>query len=241
MLLPVIFLFFITETKSINISSASYADIPKCCKVGSVFVEQSDGFFCNRSENGRAVIQTDFEVDVNSTEEYECVEAVNSDLFLFKRTPNETTVVKNISDRMLPKCCPEGYLYDPVAHSCVENFTETYFNVTFLIVGLLSCEIIYDYNFENMDGIQLEDDGIFISNFNEHIRRDKYCIDETVKGSYVARVCKDYDICDRVLCLHKCCPDGQSFVDGSHCKDTYKYGMELSRFSSFIPNNISGK
>lgn len=240
MLVQVILLFLVTQTKSINISSAPYADLPKCCKVGSEFAEQSGGFFCNKSENERVVIQTDVDVDLSDAEEYECVEAVSSDLFVFRRTTNETSVVQNISDRMLSKCCPNNYFYDPVTHSCVENSKESSFNATFLQVGLPKCQIIYDYKFENMDEIKIEDSNVFVSIGGEKYPRGEYCVDETMNRIFVVRVCEQFDICDSVLCLHKCCPDGQSFVNGSHCKDTFVYGLDLYRFSNLL-SDIYGK
>lgn len=237
MLVHVILLFLITI--SINTSSASYADLPKCCKVGSVFVERTGGFFCNKSENGRVVIQTHFDVDLNE-EEYECVEALNLDLFLFERTVNKSSIVKNISDRMLPKCCPLGYFYNHLAHSCVEDSRNSNFNATFLKVGLPKCQIIYDYKFEKVDDISIDDNDYFVSKWGEKINKENYCIDETVNSNFVVRVCKHFDVCENVLCLHKCCPDGQSFVNGSNCKDTFIHGMDLNRFSNFIPD-INGK
>ncbi|KAJ8978579.1 hypothetical protein NQ317_015996 [Molorchus minor] len=53
------------------------------------------------------------------------------------------------------------------------------------------------------------------------------------------RVCKTYDFCDSVLCVHKCCPDGQSFVNGSHCKDTFEYGIDLQNLRMISVANHS--
>ncbi|KAJ8915634.1 hypothetical protein NQ315_003418 [Exocentrus adspersus] len=231
MLLYAIFLSYITD------SFTSYVNLPKCCEVGSAFVEQNNSFFCNQSENRRVVIQEHFGFNFSDAEEYECVEGLDKNLLQIKKTLNKIEVVKDISDYALRKCCPVNHLYDPITHSCEGNLTisSNGFNATFLRIGLPDCRIIYDYELKNLEDVQ-RDDNTSIKIRGRKYSNEKYCVDETVSSNYVVRVCETFDICESVLCLHKCCPDGQSFVNGSHCRDTFVYGMDLDRFSNFVPN-----
>ncbi|XP_030751051.1 G-protein coupled receptor Mth2-like [Sitophilus oryzae] len=63
------------------------------------------------------------------------------------------------------------------------------------------------------------------------------CLDRNQGGEMLMRQCrKDLSICDDARCFKKCCPDGQSFVGGGFCKDTFVRGIEIQdqTYSTYI-------
>lgn len=57
---------------------------------------------------------------------------------------------------------------------------------------------------------------------------NEFCWDKTLSSKYVVRICEnDFDLCQDIRCIKKCCPDGQSFVNKASCQDTYIYGIDL--------------
>ncbi|CAG9767913.1 unnamed protein product [Ceutorhynchus assimilis] len=101
------------------------------------------------------------------------------------------------------------------------------FSFRFLRIGLPHCKMIIDYKLN------------FGSNslLHPNLPADDYCLDNTEDNREVIRVCTDdFRLCESTKCIHKCCPDGQSFVNGSVCKPTYVYGVNLS-FSENIDQN----
>ncbi|XP_030751216.1 G-protein coupled receptor Mth2-like isoform X2 [Sitophilus oryzae] len=65
----------------------------------------------------------------------------------------------------------------------------------------------------------------------------EYCVDQSVGDGYVMRECQnDLEVCITKRCFKKCCPEGQSYVGGGTCKDTYVFGMvtENQSYSPYI-------
>ncbi|KAJ8978578.1 hypothetical protein NQ317_015995, partial [Molorchus minor] len=166
----------------------------------------------------------------------ECVDAA-ADFFIF--TVNNGKIVKKrpVGGKIFPKCCPLGYVYNSVYHSCEkkQNSVERYIEENFVKVGLPNCKIIVDYEVngtDNFDYTLINTTRKPISR-NDAVESGTYCIDESEKSTFVIRECKDtLKICDDIRCVRKCCPDGQSFINGSKCFDTYVHGLNLSSFSS---------
>ncbi|ERL95382.1 hypothetical protein D910_12646 [Dendroctonus ponderosae] len=71
-----------------------------------------------------------------------------------------------------------------------------------------------------------------------NISVEDYCTDRTEDGTELVRICtSDFQICKFAQCVHKCCPDGFSFVNGSHCHPTFIHGLDLN-FSESIQRNV---
>lgn len=123
------------------------------------------------------------------------------------------------------KCCPINFVYNTRTHGCVQNISYLpEINVGLVSIGLPECRIIRDVVFNAAEEQTRE-----ASNAKE-----QHCTDGTDDGRFVLRICESStDICKLGKCVRKCCPDGQSFVMGRHCRDTFEHGLNMS-FSSRI-------
>lgn len=114
------------------------------------------------------------------------------------------------------------YKSDNYSTSCeIENFIIS----RYVRIGLPDCKIIQDItshtSTSNLGNISVED----------------YCTDRTEDGTELVRICtSDFEICKFAQCVHKCCPDGFSFVNGSHCQPTFIHGLDLNFSNSIHPN-----
>ncbi|ENN72871.1 hypothetical protein YQE_10441, partial [Dendroctonus ponderosae] len=114
---------------------------------------------------------------------------------------------------------------DRMYHSCEENLLYAKNLARYVRIGLPDCKIIQDIkshtSTSNLGNISVED----------------YCTDRTEDGTELVRICtSDFQICKFAQCVHKCCPDGFSFVNGSHCHPTFIHGLDLN-FSESIQRN----
>ncbi|KAJ8958950.1 hypothetical protein NQ318_019721 [Aromia moschata] len=99
--------------------------------------------------------------------------------------------------------------------------THSFINESFVRVGLPECKLIVDR--------ELDEDIDLYQTVIDVRRNPDYCIDKNEKGSFSLRQCReDVRECEHVRCVKKCCPDGQSFVNGPNCLDTYTHGLNLS-------------
>lgn len=141
----------------------------------------------------------------------------------------------------IQKCCPNGYAYDTKLHYCTQNFTEG--PVSNFIVELYDAQprfINYHYGltqcrqavveFVNTSHMLTLTDNILkvldlAENRQEMYTFGSYCLDDTIDGKIVAKVCRSrHSTCSSKICIHKCCPDGQAFVKpsksvGAKCYD----------------------
>ncbi|VEN57000.1 unnamed protein product [Callosobruchus maculatus] len=87
------------------------------------------------------------------------------------------------------------------------------------------------------DGIKvINDTHLKLEPFFRVIPKSSACLDETTRGGFIVRICENIEICEKTKCVHKCCPDGQSFVNGSRCKSTWIHGIDLHEFSNEVEN-----
>lgn len=197
----------------------------KCCDLNSSMVQENGFIYCNHTANRRIFISTD--LLINEANNGNCLETFEDHLYLFAVKNNQFIITQNITHMMFPKCCPPESFYNKRTKSCSNlNQTNTFDSRRLKRIGLPHCQVISDYRI--LSGM---DQGLFDENF---------CFDETVDGHKVMRTCEDLSVCDKKRCLRKCCPDGQSFVNGSHCLDTFEHGLVLEDLSEFI-HNITGK
>ncbi|KAK9869402.1 hypothetical protein WA026_003157 [Henosepilachna vigintioctopunctata] len=201
----------------------------KCCKTDQSITVTNNTFTCKNNTYER--IQSNFKKNdfFGKNSNGSCIEIYSQN----KSAMFSVNVARDISKedikvKYFPKCCPLLQKYNKTSHSCVisdnsdfrENFLE---EDSFIKVGLPQCKIISDKVFSTSQDLQ------------EHIQEEisenvfgNYCVDSTIQGDFVIRKCEKNDqICSRVRCFHKCCPDGQSYINGSHCFDTFKYGVDL--------------
>lgn len=203
-------------------------DLPKCCDFQSFVVKENSTLTCKKSTSRRLQVNHNF---IDATDDQKlCIDIFESNFFIFEQQNGDLVLKDNISAQAFRKCCPLGYLYNYQNKSCEEIDNRSSLPVALITVGLLECKIIKDYLLESSKSI------------SEHVDRNysNKCLDETTSGEYVLRVCENISICKNSRCLHKCCKDGRSFVNGSKCKDTFEKGLYLQHLSKNI-ENLTGK
>ncbi|XP_057653086.1 G-protein coupled receptor Mth2-like [Diorhabda carinulata] len=108
-----------------------------------------------------------------------------------------------------------------------EDSVNSFINESLVKVGLRKCKTIIDLKFDFFDSIK---------SINKSV--DDFCVDQTEYDGFVLRECRiGFDVCDKLKCIRKCCPDGQSYVNGAKCENTYEHGTNLSRFSDIVENH----
>ncbi|XP_019878243.1 G-protein coupled receptor Mth2 isoform X2 [Aethina tumida] len=216
------------------------ADFDKCCGKDQYMVKNgtykctSDGLMGRlQFVNDRA----DFLSTKNGTKGY-CTEvnrksSKEEEFAVFSSLGEDVNLVETIPD-YFPKCCPHFHQYNPITHGC-EKTNITYIQAgKFIKIGLPSCDLIVDHRLNSTDDFVLEEDDVHVRKGNNRFMKGTYCLDETTMDDYVLRVCvEDENICTESRCIHKCCPDGQSFIGGKKCRNTYTHGLDLS-FNSKI-------
>ncbi|KAK9869397.1 hypothetical protein WA026_003153 [Henosepilachna vigintioctopunctata] len=217
---------------NIELSTGSNFHYPKCCNSEEMVKENNSIYGCVENRNLRLQIHSQEKNLFNNFENGFCVDIIENHFALFE-SDNETLKHKtNLSVFQYPKCCPLNYYYDPNFHSCsksYENNFTTPSGVHFLRIGLPKCDLIADYRVESSEVFLDENNALFVPEPNKTYSSGKYCYDENENGTHYIRVCENsYEICDRVRCIHKCCMDGQSFVNGAKCEDTYVHGISLN-------------
>ncbi|KAJ8978576.1 hypothetical protein NQ317_015993, partial [Molorchus minor] len=204
---------------------------PKCCKSDD-YLQKGGAYKCTENASKRLGIlsnETDF---LETQQNGECIDIIDDDFGVFQISAGNVTKEEPLDENYayFTKCCPLRYYYNTVLHSCVQddNITHDFINDTFIRVGLPTCKLIVDRELGNE--IDLYKNVINVR------RNDDYCIDVNEKGNYTLRQCReDPQVCNHIKCVKKCCPDGQSFVNGAKCVDTYTHGINLT-FSSRIEN-----
>lgn len=84
----------------------------------------------------------------------------------------------------------------------------------------------------------LSDSALAIHRRNNLEAINSYCIDKTHTDGFILRECKDsIEVCNEIRCFKKCCPDGQSFIGKDECFDTYKFGLNTSKWANIIENS----
>ncbi|KAJ8958953.1 hypothetical protein NQ318_019724 [Aromia moschata] len=226
------YLFLSTLTDGASMVTST-TELAKCCDFGSAFFTSNGSHFCNKTDSTREMLKTNL---VFNKTRGECVEILNSRLYLFEVKDSVPFARDDITYVLVPKCCPKNFSYVPSLHSCVEDNKNDLFNTNDVSVGLPSCKITYDYELALEDEFVVYKNYIHLPGFGEEIPRGEYCVDRTTRNTFVVKACKSYDVCTKVQCIHKCCSDGKSFVNGSHCIDTYIYGINLDYLAQLVGN-----
>lgn len=205
----------------------------KCCGIGEQIVEKEFRFICEKLKNGR--LQDTFEDkdflkrNVTGT----CLEIFsekNVTLFGVDEVTGTIKKQEEYGEFYFPKCCPLNYRYNRTTHGCakvVGNFLNLLKVDSFVRVGLPKCEIISDHIYESMQAVKMNGRELLLLEEKKTLK-EGYCVDSTLDGKLVVRICEeDTSICSQIRCISKCCPDGQSFINGSFCRDTYTHGVDL--------------
>lgn len=201
---------------------------PKCCDSASVLKKINETYHCTEDLNQRTQIVTNSTDFIQSDQDGFCVDIENS-VTLFNISDGNLTKVQNLQVELFPKCCPLNYFYNRTSHGCVEGNSGTFFEEKFVTVGLPQCKIIVDLNDKFK---KFENETLYLFEKNRIIQKGTFCIDKDQNQKYIVRTCLDnFEICESIKCVRKCCPDGQSFVNGSKCYDTYVHGLDLATFS----------
>lgn len=198
----------------------------KCCGFGEYLnVTNWNTFVCAEDTRKRLGIYTNYSNYLIDHKSGSCLDLTPDGFFRYEFHNGIISGETPVGDRAFPKCCPLGYTYSTRIHACEENITltEDYITQTFVKVGLPQCKLIVDETISEIPPDIPSDD-------------DNVCIDQDQHGNLVKRKCKDdlKDVCDKVRCVKKCCPDGKSFIDRGLCVDTHIYGLDLS-----FSNNIA--
>lgn len=215
----------------VSVSSAFSNPHQKCCPVDHVIVRENATLLCRLDVDKR--IQTNFLKNDFITEANlgTCIDVYDGNKTAIFDVDENGDVHKkhDISVHFYPKCCHLEHAYNPKIHACQPwNVSKNIVPPnSFIFVGLPSCEIIQDIFISNLGGLNQSVIDLRFKNDDRTFDEGKFCVDSTVSGSFVARLCENYDICKSIRCVRKCCQDGQSFVNGSKCKDTFKYGVNL--------------
>jgi hypothetical protein len=210
----------------------------KCCDQDSYLTKNNSIYVCDKNEDNRVQIFTKdanfFTGNLSFTGE--CLD-VNQNIVVEYKIRNGTVIEKEINVNFFNKCCPLGYFYHSVAHSCVErDRNEDFISQDFVRVGLPQCKVIVDYRL-TPGSYDLDQGKLSIGDGSIRFQDDQFCVDKDQDDRLMARGChEDLSVCYKTRCVRKCCPDGQSFVDGQNCKDTYVHGLNLS-FSDRINNS----
>ncbi|KAF7274766.1 hypothetical protein GWI33_012561, partial [Rhynchophorus ferrugineus] len=212
-------LYFLFGVFVLGQSQLIYEDLIKCCPVNSVIVFENNTYICGNEVNSLIQILPS---DKQVTGDF-CLDVFENEAYLFKGQSNFTKI-KSLSLKYFNKCCPLNHFYNTQLHTCHENVSSNRTENSssrFVRIGLPNCKIIVDSN-----GVSEKD----LSELNA----ESYCLDRTENHSEIFRECRnDFEVCDTMRCIRKCCPDGHSFVNGSHCEATFVHGLDLN-FSEFI-------
>ncbi|KAH1014340.1 hypothetical protein HUJ04_003188 [Dendroctonus ponderosae] len=197
----------------------------KCCAEDGRMVSENFLYMCNLNR-----FNNTNETALSKISESFCVDTFGGDFYAFEKTSLNLfrklfALSRKLDPKLNRKCCPLGFVYNTVYHSCEENLLYAKNLARYVRIGLPDCKIIQDIkshtSTSNLGNISVED----------------YCTDRTEDGTELVRICtSDFQICKFAQCVHKCCPDGFSFVNGSHCHPTFIHGLDLN-FSESIQRN----
>ncbi|KAK9869405.1 hypothetical protein WA026_003160 [Henosepilachna vigintioctopunctata] len=207
----------------------------KCCDYNQIITEVNSTLLCGNSSNPRMESFFGKNAFLLKNIKGTCIELYEqhkTGIFSIDIGTKKISLQQEMNEQYFPKCCPIGHKYNKTFHSCEksegrDNLLISISNSTFVKIGLPECDIISDMFYQSFEDIK---------NHNEHILSDtrkvvgngKFCLDETLGGDFVLRICEsNAEICDKIRCIHKCCPDGQSYVNSPNCVDTFKFGVNL--------------
>lgn len=210
----------------------------KCCPEG--FNAEEMGNFelsCRRADSRRLQVWSNSYFFIEKGIEGECIDFDGKNVTIYQMNISSISSKVPYSNEIFPKCCPLNYAYNNSLHSCskTENIPHDFIKSQVVQVGLPhNCRTITDETFSS-----LKDANLWI----EKRPPANYCLDMDVRGKYVTRECHEgIEVCMKKRCFKKCCPDGQSYVEGANCKDTYEYGLKLpsEQYSQYI-QDIDGE
>ncbi|CAG9767920.1 unnamed protein product [Ceutorhynchus assimilis] len=213
----------------------SYQDvIAKCCQE-NFEVEQSANLTLeciSKNNNTRLQVWSSLNNFLKNNSDGECIDIDSSNRHFYNYIVNSSVLVTKTlieSKEIFPKCCPLNYVYNNLTHSCVgSNITQNHIENQFVKVGLPHCQIIIDKYFKNhQKAIE----------WKKHLNSGSYCMDKDIRNEFVVRECQEgLEICENKRCFKKCCGDGQSFVGGGTCVDTFVHGLKLDNqwYSPYI-------
>nr|XP_022918709.1 G-protein coupled receptor Mth2-like isoform X1 [Onthophagus taurus] len=141
----------------------------------------------------------------------------------------------------LTKCCPSGLSYNFKERRCSNSLNET---------GFKNCDVTrmhYVSQEELIDLVDVKSKGIIFNNrtFNEF----DYCLSDTsesnhyvLKLCYPKRYCTEIDDNNKLVCLKKCCPQGQAFSYNNSTRkgECTNINKEDRYFTSSIKPYING-
>lgn len=204
------------------------SSVRKCCDLDEVFENVNGTYQCSKNDTRRLQIKTKETGFFYQNNTGECVEILN-DFVVFNVSVEVAVPLGQVTETIFPKCCHLNYVYNSIIHSCEErqNLNHSYIEANYLQIGLPNCRIIADYEWFGL-----------INTRNNLGSIGSYCIDKTHMDSFVLRKCKEtIEVCNKIRCLKKCCPDGQSFIETDTCYDTYKFGLNVSKWQDVIQNS----
>lgn len=158
------------------------------------------------------------------------------------------------------KCCLGNMVYDTDNHMCVnreplevsdqkrnmpqkglfEEFVEGESSLLNIGYGLQSCvtpKVVYEYKIEEYD-FEFSEDLLKLNRSDKiyNLKPGTFCLDETLKGSLVARGCRDG--CTDGPCVSKCCPEGyiygfktENCTDKPSCIPSKDWGLQMKFFN----------
>lgn len=228
-----IFIILVCYVKTLRSFSES-----KCCEFGEIFTEFNGTYYCTEDTTKRLQLNVNQTGFISQNTSGQCVEVIR-DVFVFNVSDGVILPLEQSNEKIFPKCCPMGYVYNSIIHSCEErpHSNHSFMEESALRIGLPNCRVIVDYELNGVTDYEygLQDSSLLIHRRNRINEIGSYCIDRTHKDSFVLRECKDsIAICNEWKCFKKCCPDGQSFIGGDTCYDTYKYGLNISKWANVI-------
>nr|CAH7749254.1 unnamed protein product [Callosobruchus chinensis] len=194
--------------------------LEKCCVGDAGIVIQNNSYIC---ENDSSLELSMIRATEDSENSVKCMEAFGTSIAVFNLTSSGYSQERNITDQLIRKCCPRNFRYDAQTHACSNFSLEMATWDQIFPIGLSHCSVIKDYQVLSMtDGLTvMNDTHVRLDQFSRVIQKISACLDETTRGGFIVRICEDIDICDKTKCIHKCCPDGQSFVNGSRCRNDF--------------------
>lgn len=204
----------------VNTECVGFENNKKCCGEGEYLnITNSHVFYCAEDKIKRLGIRTNYTNFLIDHSSGACIDITSDGFFRFDFANGRISNQVPLREKHFSKCCPLGYNYNRTIHGCEENIDrdDDYITETFVKVGLAQCKLIVD---EQIEEIPEDLDP----------KNDSYCIDQDRNKKLIKRTCQSNvtDVCDKLRCIKKCCPDGKSFVGGSNCLDTYVHGLELS-------------
>lgn len=207
------YLFTVSAYLLIFKAVISHGSIQKCCGFGEYLHVANGTHQCIQDTTKRLGIITDTVNYIKTHLDGECVDFTTDNFSKFLISNGNVVHQTRSEEEVFGKCCPLGYKYNSQRHACNEdpNSDQTFITRNFVRVGLPHCKLIIDKKEDSPEGSH------------------EFCIDRDESGDLIRRECRETtEDCDNVRCVKKCCPDGQSFVNGATCTNTYVHGLNLS-------------